>query len=216
MESEFLFNLKEISIQVIVISILVFGLTMLIKWPIKKYTEKFEENKRKAINTVIVFIPMLLSLILSVLYYGIFEKEWFTEVVFETMGSSYLLAVAVYAIYSRIVNIVKGTKTQVENEDLSKETITFLKENIKNISKTIKTDEKKLTNIVIEIEKLLSVKDEIISNINFQDISSVEKLDNQIKQLEAQKQTLTSSISVQQSELESYQKTLKGKGESNG
>ena len=36
MESEFLLNLREISIQAIVISILVFALTMLIKWPIKK------------------------------------------------------------------------------------------------------------------------------------------------------------------------------------
>ena len=46
-------------------------------------------------------------------------------------------------------------------------------------------------------------------NTRTKDVSSTV---NQIKQLEAQKQTLTSSINVQQNELESYQKTLKGKG----
>ena len=110
MEGEFLLNLKEISIQVIVISILVFALTMLIKWPIKKATAKLSENKRKAVNTVIVFIPMLLSFVLTFLYYGLFEKIWFDTVIYDTMVSSYLIAVAIYAIYTRIVILIKGMK----------------------------------------------------------------------------------------------------------
>lgn len=51
MESEILLRLKDISIEAVIISIIVFGLTMLIKWPIKKSTSKLEENRRKAVNT---------------------------------------------------------------------------------------------------------------------------------------------------------------------
>ena len=212
MESEFLFNLKEISIEVIIISLLVFGLTMLIKWPIKKATAQFTENKRKAINTVIIFIPMILSLLFSMLYYGIFKNQWIDPIVFETMGSAYLLAVAIYAIYSRIVNIIKGCKEGSET-DLSKETVSYIKQNIKAISKTLKVDEKKLTSVVTEIEKLLSMREEIIGNVALQDISSVEKIDNQINELKAEKETLTTSIDKMQTELAAYESTLTKKGE---
>lgn len=209
MESEFLLNIREISWEVIVISVLVFGLTMLIKWPIKKATSKLEENKRKAVNTVIVFIPMILSLILSALYYGIFRKEWFTSVVFDVMGSSYLLAVAIYAIYSRIVILIKGTKsTTNDGSDLSKETISYIKKNIKTISSTLKVDEKNLTSIVNQIDSLLTLKDEILSNTSLQDIAATESIDNQINELQAQKQELESSINKSQEELEAYKNSI--------
>lgn len=209
MESEFLLNIKEISWEVVVISVLVFGLTMLIKWPIKKATSKLEENKRKAVNTVIVFIPMILSLILSALYYGIFRKEWFTSVVFDVMGSSYLLAVAIYAIYSRIVILIKGTKsTTNDGSDLSKETISYIKKNIKTISSTLKVDEKNLTSIVNQIDSLLTLKDEILSNTSLQDIAATESIDNQINELQAQKQELESSINKSQEELEAYKNSI--------
>ena len=209
MESEFLLNIKEISWEVVVISVLVFGLTMLIKWPIKKATSKLEEIKRKAVNTVIVFIPMILSLILSALYDGIFRKEWFTSVVFDVMGSSYLLAVAIYAIYSRIVILIKGTKsTTNDGSDLSKETISYIKKNIKTISSTLKVDEKNLTSIVNQIDSLLTLKDEILSNTSLQDIAATESIDNQINELQAQKQELESSINKSQEELEAYKNSI--------
>ena len=210
MESEFLLNIKDISWEVIVISILVFGLTMLIKWPIKNATSKLEENKRKAVNTVIVFIPMILSLILSALYYGIFRKEWFTSIVFDVMGSSYLLAVAIYAIYSRIVILIKGAKstTNSETSNLSKETIAYIKKNIKTISSALKVDEKNLTSIVNKIDSLLTLKDEVLSNTSLQDIAATESIDNQINELQAQKQELESSINKSQEELEAYKNSI--------
>ena len=169
MNSEFLLNIKNMSLEVIVISILVFGLTMLIKWPIKKATSKLEENKRKAVNTVIVFIPMILSLLLSSLYYGIFYNEWLTDTVIDVMASSYLLAVAIYAVYSRVVILIKGTQsTSTTETDMSKQTIAYIKKNIKKISSTLKIDEKKLTEIVNQIDELLTLKDEITSNTMLQ------------------------------------------------
>ena len=212
MEGEFLLNLEEISIQVIIISILVFALTMLIKWPIKKATANFEENKRKAINTVIVFIPMLLSFTFSMLYFGIFEDKWFDVIVYDTMASSYVLAVAIYAIYSRVVIVIKGAKssstTNAEEGDLSKETISYLKKNIKTISQALKLDQTNLESTVTEIEKLLSIRADIKNNSIFQDIAQAEKLDTQLNELETKKQELTNSIEQKQIEIENYQKTL--------
>lgn len=211
MESEFLLNLKEISIHVIVISILVFTLTMLIKWPIKKATAKLEENKRKAVNTVIVFIPMLLSFVFSMLYFGLFENKWFDVAMYDTTASSYVLAVAIYAIFSRIVILIKGTKSsQITSEEteLSKETISYIKQNIKSISSSLKIDQSNLEKTIIEIEKLLSVRDNIKNNLLFQDIAQAEKIETQLNELETKKQNLTKSISLKQTEIENYQKSL--------
>lgn len=212
MESEFLLNLKEISIQVIVISILVFALTMLIKWPIKKATANLEENKRKAVNTVIVFIPMLLCFVFSMFYYGLFENKWFDIVMYDTTASSYVLAVAIYAIYSRVVILIKGTKSSqssLQEAELSKETISYIKQNIKSISSSLKIDQSNLEKTIIEIEKLLSIRNEIKNNSLFQDIAQAEKIETQLNELETKKQSLTESISSKQTEIENYQKSLK-------
>ena len=211
MESEFLLNLKEISIQAIVISIIVFALTMLIKWPIKKATANLEENKRKAVNTIIVFIPMVLSLIFSMLYFGLFEDKWFDVTVYDTMDSSYVLAVALYAIYSRIVIIIKGVKSSTSSEieaDLSKETLSYIKQNIKTISQALKIDQTNLETTVAEIEKLLSIRNDIKNNSMFQDIAQAEKIDSKLSELETKKQELTTAISEKQIEIANYQKTL--------
>ena len=204
-------NLKEISIQVIVISLLVFSLTMLIKWPIKKITAKLEENKRKAINTVIVFIPMVLAFVFSVLYFGIFENKWLDLSVYDTTASSYLLAVTIYAIYSRIVILIKGTKTSSVSADeleISSENFLDIKKNIKTLSKSLKLDEKKLENIVADIEKLLIARNSIVNNTSYQNISQAEKIDIQIRELEFEKDEVTNNISEKQEEIELYQKSL--------
>ena len=214
MESEFILNLKEISVQAIVIAVLVFALTMLIKWPIKKATAKFDESKRKAVNTVIVFIPMFLSLVFSSLYLGIFKKEWFKISVLDLLTTSYVLALTIYAFYSRVVILIKGSKSssKKKQDDLSKETIKYIKGNIKTISKTLKLDEEKLGTILADIEKLLIVRDEVQGNLLFQDISQAEKNEKQLNALETEKQELTNEISAKKVEVESYKNTLKKKG----
>ncbi len=214
MESEFILNLKEISVQAIVIAVLVFALTMLIKWPIKKATAKFDESTSKAVNTVIVFIPMFLSLVFSSLYLGIFKKEWFKISVLDLLTTSYVLALTIYAFYSRVVILIKGSKSssKKKQDDLSKETIKYIKGNIKTISKTLKLDEEKLGTILADIEKLLIVRDEVQGNLLFQDISQAEKIEKQLNALETEKQELTNEISAKKVEVESYKNTLKKKG----
>lgn len=214
MESEFLLNFKDLSIEIVVISLIVFGLTMLIKWPIKKLTAKFDENKRKAINTVIVFIPILLAFTLNILYFGIFEHTWCESKVFESAGTSYLLAVAIYAIYSRIVIVIKGAKGQNKTEEnLSKETISYIKSNIKTISKTLKVDESKLESIVSKIENLIAVRDEINNNVTSQDLSATEKLDKEIEQLKLEEKSLRTNIGEGKEKLLAYKNSITKKGE---
>ena len=209
MDSEFLLNLKEISIESIIIAGIVFALTMLIKWPIKKATSKLQENKRKAVNTVIVFIPIVLSFALSVLYYGIFLKQWFSTEMLDTMTSSYFLALLVYAIFSRIVVLIKGVGGKTADENFSKETISYIKQNIKTISKTLKTDETKLAKIVSQIENLVSIRNEICNNSLIQDIAGTEKLDNDLHCLSAQQTQLTADIEKNQLELQNLKQSLK-------
>lgn len=209
MDSEFLLNLKEISIESIIIAGIVFALTMLIKWPIKKATSKLQENKRKAVNTVIVFIPIVLSFALSVLYYGIFLKQWFSTEMLDTMTSSYFLALLVYAIFSRIVVLIKGVGGKTADENFSKETISYIKQNIKTISKTLKTDETKLAKIVSQIENLVSIRNEICNNSLIQDIAGTEKLDNDLLCLSAQQTQLTADIEKNQLELQNLKQSLK-------
>lgn len=177
----------------------------------KKATAKLEENKRKAVNTVIVFIPMLLSFVFSMLYFGLFENKWFDVAMYDTTASSYVLAVAIYAIFSRIVILIKGTKSsQITSEEteLSKETISYIKQNIKSISSSLKIDQSNLEKTIIEIEKLLSVRDNIKNNLLFQDIAQAEKIETQLNELETKKQNLTKSISLKETEIENYQKSL--------
>ncbi len=213
MESEFLLNLKEISLQVIIISMIVFGLTMLIKWPIKKATAKLDENKRKAVNTIIVFIPILLSFVLNILYFGLMQNNWFGLQVFESAGSSYILDVAIYAVYSRFVIIVKGIKGKKDlNEDFSKQTVAFIKNNMKTLSQSLKVDEDKLSQVVSKIESLLAIKQEIINNALLQDISATEKLDDELKQLRSEELLLKQSIENANEEFVAYQNSLKKKG----
>lgn len=212
MDSELFLNLCNLSWEVALIAFIVFGLTMLIKWPIKKATSKLEENKRKAVNTVIVFIPMILSVLLNGLYYGIFKHEWFTGIVFESAGSIYILALGIYAIYSRIVIIIKGTKTTSgTNENLSKETISYIKQNIKTISKTLKIYESNLEKIVYKIEELLKIREEITSNLEYQDIATTESIDNQVNELKQEENTLKTSIASLKEKLTNYQNSINKK-----
>lgn len=214
MDSELFLNISNLSWEVALIAFIVFGLTMLIKWPIKNATSKLDENKRKAVNTVIVFIPMVLSILLNGLYYGIFKHEWFTGIVFESSGSIYILALAIYAIYSRIVIIIKGAKTTTEtNENLSKETISFIKSNIKTISKTLKVDESNLEKVVTKIEELLKIREEITNNLEYQDIATTENIDNQVNELKQEENTLKTTIASLKEQLTNYQNTINKKGE---
>ncbi len=96
MDGELINTIKNISLESLCIAFGVFALTMLVKWPIKKCTAKFPEDKRKAVNTVILLIPIILALIGSILYYGFFKASWFSLKAFETAFSSCIVSLTIY------------------------------------------------------------------------------------------------------------------------
>ncbi len=177
MNNELLFNIKYLSVEVVIVAIIVFGLTMLIKYPIKKVTAKLEENKRKAVNTIIVFIPMVLSFVLCLLYYGIFKGVWLTKLVFDVIGSAYLLAVGIYAVFCRIVIIIKGTnvnKNLFDNATISEETINNIKINIEKLSGILNINKEK---VVAEIDRLMKIRNEVADNLSLQNILNVKPVE---------------------------------------
>ncbi len=210
MDSEILLYLKDISIEKIIISLCIFLLTMLIKWPIKKATANLTENRRKAVNTVIVFIPMLLSLILNILYFGILNDSWFETKTFESVSSCYLFSILIYAIYSRLVFIIKGIKPEKEN-NFSEESINFIKNNIKSISSSLEIDESNLVKIVSEIDKLLKLRDQLINEMPNENKKNTEKLDVNIESLMSKKLVLEDSIAKNKDQLLIYENVLNKK-----
>ncbi len=208
MNSEIFLYLKDISFEKIIISLCIFFLTMLIKWPIKKATANLTENKRKAVNTIIVFIPMLLSFVLNILYFGILKENWFGTKVFESAGSCYLFSVLIYAIYSRLVFIIKGIKPEKEN-DLSKECISYIKSNIKSISSSLKVDEENLEKIVLKIDELLKLREELVNKFPNENVKATESLDADIESLMSKKLVIEDSISKFKNKLLLFENSLK-------
>ena len=66
---ELLVILKDLDLKVLAMGGIVFLLTLFLKMPIKRATGKLQEDKRKAINSVIILIPIILSIILKYCQY---------------------------------------------------------------------------------------------------------------------------------------------------
>lgn len=218
MDGEILNTIKHISLESLCIAFIVFGLTMLIKWPIKRCTKKLTEEKRKAVNTVILFIPIVLSLILSILYYGILKKSWFNLISFETAISSWIISLTIYAIYERIVILIKGIwsgKIKVDSE-LTKETLKFIKDNVKILTSKIKIDEKQIKKIQEKITSLLEIKKVIESNVGNIDIAKLSETNIQIQELKNEERSLQLQINENQKQIQNYSEQLNNKGENYG
>ncbi len=212
-----IFNIfKDYTLEVILIGLGAFLLTYLIKWPIKKATEKLDENKRKAVNIVILFIPLVLSVVASILYYGLAKDTWATLMVFDSAFSSWIISLSLYAIVSRIWLVIKGIasgKIKV-NSELTDEAIKYIKENIKNISKQIKVDEKSLTDIVNKIEELIKLRDLLISDTINPDKERIADVNSQISNLETEQQQLQTDIESKKNILNGYNDKLYSKATS--
>lgn len=209
-----IFNIfKDYTLEVILIGLGAFLLTYLIKWPIKKATVKLDENKRKAVNIVIIFIPLILSIVASILYYGFAKDTWATAMVFDSAFSSWLISLSLYAVVSRIWLVIKGIcsgKIEI-NSELTDEAIKYIKENIKSISKQLKVDEKSLTNIVSKIEELVKLRDLLTSDTINPDMDKIADVNSQITNLETEQQKLESDIENKKNILNGYNDKLYAK-----
>ena len=203
MDNEFLLALKCISPQALVVGFIAFILTMIIKLPIKKLTAKLLDDKRKLVNSLIMFIPAVLSLILAILYYGIFLKSWFCEKAFEVSASGWVLSLTIYAIYGRLAIVVKGIfsgKLKID-QSLTKDTVNFIKQNIKNASAIIKANQKELANIEKKTKVLVDIKCVLESNEKLLDLTKLSEANIELEKLEAQESCLNSEIKSAQQKI---------------
>ncbi len=219
MDGEILNTIKNLSLESLYIALCVFVLTMLIKWPIKKCTNKLSEEKRKAFNTVILFIPIVLSLIGSTLYYGIFKSFWFTLKTIETAFSSWVVSLSIYAIYERVIILIKGIssgKVKI-NSELTKETLTFLKDSIKTLSSKLKVDKKQIKEIQEELTSLNQIKNLLESDAVNIDIAKLSETNIKIQELLNKEKSLKSQIESSLNQIKIYtNKLLNKEGENNG
>ena len=210
MEGELLKTIKNLSWESLGVALLVFILTLFLKQPIKKLTNQLSEEKRKAVNSVILLIPFILSLIFSILYYGLFKNIWFGFDILDITLSSFILSLSFYAIYNRIVILVKGifSGNVKINSDLTKETIKALKEDINIVTSKIKADEKSLDNVNQELVELSKIKGMLEAGETILDIASISKTNIQIQELNEQQELLQKKIEQERNELNSYKNKL--------
>ena len=182
-----IFNIfKNYTIEALIIGFGAFLLTYLIKIPIKKKTSSLEENKRKMVNIVIMFIPLVLSFIASMVYYGITQKQWVSLLVLDSAVSSWLISLSLYAIVSRVWLVIKGLrsgKLQL-NSELTKETVNYIKDTIKTLNKENKTTEKSLASITEKLSSLTQLRDLFSQDNTSEDITKLSDLNIEINALQ--------------------------------
>ena len=209
MDDQIIELLKYLSAEALIIAVISFVLTMIIKYPIKKMTSRLTEEKRKAVNIVILFIPALLSFILSLLYFGIFKSDWTTFAIVDTGLSGWFISLTIYAIYERIVIIIKAVKNgKIEmNSELASETINFIKSNIETLTTTLKEKENKLETISSKLKILNQVKEKIISDTSIEkDISKLSETNIETQILVDEEMSLQNQISNIKNQIENLNK----------
>ena len=187
--NDFIVNLNTISLEVFVGALIVFLLTMLVKLPIKKATAKFDENKRKAINTVIVFIPLILSVVLCVGYYLVLGKKLYFESIITNGLSVYVLSLSIYAIFARLWVIIKSVisgKKSFNSTEIKAE-IDEVKNSITNLSSKFDFNLTGLDEIVKKIDILKNLKKSMTVDENGLSLVTFEDIDSEIEYLEAEK-----------------------------
>lgn len=187
--NDFIVNLNTISLEVFVGALIVFLLTMLVKLPIKKATAKFDENKRKAINTVIVFIPLILSVVLCVGYYLVLGKKLYFESIITNGLSVYVLSLSIYAIFARLWVIIKSVisgKKSINSTEIKAE-IDEVKNSVTNLSSKFDFNLTGLDEIVKKIDILKNLKKSMTVDENGLSLVTFEDIDSEIEYLEAEK-----------------------------
>lgn len=164
MEYDILNLLSEFSIETLIISTVIFLMTMIIKYPIKKSTHKVNETKRKTINSVIVLIPALLSTIITISYYKISYNLWFSPSILKIIISSWLLSLSIYSIYERLKLILVNFINKKSDDKLIQDT----KKEIKSLLSKLKLDKESMSKLQKEID--------FITNENKKNIESKNNL----------------------------------------
>lgn len=207
---EILDFLSNFSWEVLVVSVILFILTMFVKWPIKKATSKLAENKRKAINSVIIAIPVILSFVITPLFFGIVKNEWFSVTIIENAVTSCLLSISIFVVYQRIIIVIKGFtsgKQSFDNQIIC-ETINTIKNDINSLNTVLKNDKSKLKEISNKILYLLNIKKEIEKSNDYIDLKKLSETNTQIQSLTNEETKLEEQINITKNQITQYELKL--------
>lgn len=192
-------TIRNTSIEIIVMALIVFVATMLIKIPIKKKTSTLAENKRKLWNSLIIPIPLLLSFITAIVYGFIFLDYIKVGKMFDLSISTYILSLTIYAIYSRIVVIIQGFKNGNISLD---ECITQTQEVLLSDTSNIITEEEQELLEVINQIKILITEKELLTNSQQVSLATLATTNIKIQSLQEKKKALENLIKNQKEKLQ--------------
>lgn len=198
-------SITNITKESLILSFLVFVLTMLIKKPLKTITSKLSEDKRKAINTIILLIPLCISLILSLIGKVMFKNLWQANVL-ETASTSWILSLTIYGIVERILIIVKGMKSNEMDFvcEEGKELVEDIKDIIKKLKSSLKTQNKELKKIEKLKMPLEKTKEILETTVGTLDLAKLSKTNIEIQSLTYKENKIQEKIKEILSQIESY------------
>ena len=190
--------LDYVSLDQLVIASILFSLTMFIKKPIKHITSKFKDTKRKAINSVIILIPIALSTIINTLYYLLLKKTFIAYEIITSITNSWLISLSIYAIYQRVKIIIKAYlegKQDIslikENKELIKNEVIDLLTSIDNCKKILKETNSKINNLLKQKNKNINITTLFQTNIELEALNKKEKtISNKLHELTNKLDTL--------------------------
>lgn len=189
MEEYFLYLINNFSLEIFLMSLAIFGATMLIKIPIKRATSKLDEAKRQGINTLIMLIPLVLAFIACAVYFWIVNRPILSLDYVSCSLSTCIMSITIYLIYARIAIIIKGIisgKTKVSAEDMQN-AVTDITEAIENKQEKpseTQTTKEKLNEIKDKINTLINFKQKLENDGGVQNITALTETNNEIKHLE--------------------------------
>lgn len=190
MENYLTYLLQNFSLEIFLMSVIVFVLTLIIKIPIKKATSKLYESKRSAINSVIVLIPLLLAFLSSLIYFLILKREILTLDFVSCSLSVCVMAISLHLVISRTTKIIRGVMSgKIKAEDAIQEVSDIVEDACKN-SKVNDTSQNSLDKIKRDIDILLGYKEELEKLGKETSITILTEIDNEIKKLESEEKTL--------------------------
>ncbi len=189
MEEYFLYLINNFSLEVFLMSLAIFGATMLIKIPIKRATSKLDESKRQSINTLIMLIPLLLAFVACLVYFWIADRPIVSLDYVSCSLSTCIMSITIYLIYARILVIIKSiisgkAKVTVEDVQNAVTDITEAIENKQENASETQNQKEKPNEIKDKINTLIAFKQQLENNGGIQNITALAEANDEIKRLE--------------------------------
>lgn len=206
MDNYLLQLIENYSIRIIIVAIISIISTHFVKIPIKNITSKLNEDSRKMVNFIILIIPLIVSFFTMCVIWVGFQNIWSFVQIFNETVKSWLLALSLYSISSRIWLLILGViNGEISfNSKIAKEIISNVKEDITNIEKNIGKDGT-FSDIVEGIDKIFNINE--VEEINHKkDIEEISKVNVEISEQQKETKQLDFKITSKKFEIKNKEK----------